>query len=100
MTSIMVVLSRSLRVGLRADNGNVNYNSSNANFPNVGGNYNNTDNAGMFYCNVNINSTNSNSNYGSRLSYLHAPSRMGGEGPEQPCLLAKHDFTQHLLVQP
>ena len=50
------------------DNGNVNYNSSNANFPNVGGNYNDTTNAGIFYCNVNINSTNSNSNNGARIS--------------------------------
>ena len=50
------------------DNGNVNYNSSNANFPNVGGNYNNADNAGLFYCNVNYNSTNSNSNIGARIS--------------------------------
>ena len=52
------------------DNGNVNYNSSNANFPNVGGNYNNDDNCGIFYCNVNNNSTNSNSNYRARLTYL------------------------------
>ncbi len=50
------------------DNGNVNYNSSNANFPNVGGNYNDGDNAGLFYCNVNYNSTNSNSNIGARIS--------------------------------
>ena len=60
------------------DNGNVNANSSNANFPNVGGNYSNsTGNVGMFYCNVNNNSTNSNSNNGSRKSFrksiVHAP---------------------------
>ena len=90
----MVVPCRSLGSSLRADNGNVNYNSSNANFPNVGGNYNNTDNAGLFYCNVNYNSTNSNSNIGSRLSYfLTLHPHWGGEGPGQPCLSAKHDFT-------
>ncbi len=50
------------------DNGNVNYNSSNANFPNVGGNYSDRGNAGLFNCNVNYNSTNSNSNYGARIS--------------------------------
>lgn len=50
------------------DNGNVNYNSSNANFPNVGGNYSDGGNAGLFYCNVNYNSTNSNSNIGARIS--------------------------------
>lgn len=60
------------------DNGNVNYNSSNANFPNVGGsNSDSTGNAGIFYCNVNNNSTNSNSNNGSRNSIrtiaYHAP---------------------------
>lgn len=62
------------------DNGNVNYNSSNANFPNVGGNYGNGTNAGIFYCNVNNNSTNSNSNNGSRNSIepiaYYAPSTM------------------------
>lgn len=61
------------------DNGNVNYNSSNANFPNVGGNYNDGTNAGVFYCNVNNNSTNSNSNNGSRNSttiIADAPSTM------------------------
>ena len=62
------------------DNGNVNYNSSNANFPNVGGNYNDGTNAGVFYCNVNNNSTNSNSNNGSRNSIesiaYYAPSTM------------------------
>lgn len=53
------------------DNGNVNYNSSNANFPNVGGNYgNDAGNVGIFYCNVNNNSTNSNANYCARLAYL------------------------------
>ena len=50
------------------DNGNVNVNSSNAYFPKLGGNYNNDDNCGLFYVNVNNNSTNSNSNYGSRLA--------------------------------
>lgn len=50
--------------------GNVNSNSSNAYFPNVGGNYNDEGNAGLFYCNVNYNSTNSNSNIGSRLAII------------------------------
>jgi hypothetical protein len=52
--------------------GNVNANSSNANFPNVGGNAgNNAGNVGIFYCNVNNNSTNSNANNGSRNSGIH-----------------------------
>lgn len=59
------------------DNGNVNANSSNANFPNVGGNYSySSGDVGMFYCNVNNNSTNSNANNGSRKSFnisIHAP---------------------------
>lgn len=55
------------------DNGNVNVNSSNANFLNVGGNYDDGDNAGLFYANVNANSNNSNSNNGSRNSCIHTP---------------------------
>ena len=70
----MMVLS------LSPDNGNVNSNTSNANFLNVGGNYNNSDNAGLFYANVNVNSTNSNSNNGSRNSLftLHIFSNIWG----------------------
>ena len=47
-----------------ADNGNVNA----SNFPNVGGNYNNGDNAGPFNENFNNSATNTNSNIGSRMS--------------------------------
>lgn len=53
------------------DNGNVNVNSSNANFLNVGGNYDDGDNAGLFYSNVNNNSNNANSNNGSRISEMN-----------------------------
>ena len=61
------------------DNGNVNANTSNANFPNVGGNYSNTaGNAGMFNCNVNNNSTNSNSNIAARIPFLHSTALFGG----------------------
>lgn len=49
-----------------ADNGNVNA----SNFPNVGGNYNNGDNAGPFNANFNYSASNTNSNTGSRLSYI------------------------------
>lgn len=47
-----------------ADNGNVNT----SNFPNVGGNYNNGDNAGPFNANFNNSATETNTNIGSRLS--------------------------------
>ena len=76
------------------DNGNVNVNSSNANFPNVGGNYNNGDDAGLFYANVNNNSTNSNTNYGSRNASISHSNRASvqteGKSP-QPCHSAKHE---------
>lgn len=36
---------------------------------NVGGNWNNSDNAGMSYCNTNNNWNNTNTNIGSRLAY-------------------------------
>ena len=49
-----------------ADNGNSNSDPSYAYFPNVGGNYNDSGNAGIFNCNVNNNSTNSNANNGAR----------------------------------
>ena len=49
-----------------ADNGNVN----SGNFANVGGNYNNTNNAGPFYANFNNSASNSSSNVGSRLSMI------------------------------
>lgn len=74
------------------DNGNVNVNSSNANFLNVGGNYNDGDNAGLFYGNINVNSTNSNSSSGSRNSYK-APTQIRVSGKSTwPCHLAKHDW--------
>ena len=92
--------------GPSPDNGNVNVNSSNANFPNVGGNYNNGDNAGMFNCNVNNNSTNSNSNYGSRNASIlrsnRASVQMENKSP-QPCHSAKHEGNNthiHTLVLP
>lgn len=81
-------------MGLFADNGNVNVNSSNAYFPRVGGNYNNGENAGIFYANVNNNSTNSNANNGSRnASILHSnrTSVHTEEKSPQPCHLAKHE---------
>lgn len=49
------------------DNGNANYNSSNAYFPNVGGTYNNGTNAGLLYASVYNSSTNSSSNYAARI---------------------------------
>lgn len=52
-----------------ADRGYVNYDSSSAVFPGVGGVSGNTDYAGLFCCYVYIVSTHSNSYYGSRLSY-------------------------------
>ena len=53
-----------------SDNCNVNA----SNFPNWGGNYNNTDNAGLFNWNFNNSATNTNGNIGSRTSpHIHAP---------------------------
>ena len=51
------------------DRGRVNYYSSRAYFPYVGGTYNYADYAGLFYCYVYYNSTGSNSYIGARLSY-------------------------------
>ncbi|MGN0098774.1 MAG: hypothetical protein ACI38Y_05570, partial [Candidatus Methanomethylophilaceae archaeon] len=51
------------------DYGVVGCNSSYANFPYVGGTYNNADYAGLFFCVVDIYSTYSTSYYGARLSY-------------------------------
>lgn len=90
-------------MGQCADNGNVNVNSSNTNFPNVGGNYNNGENAGMFNCNVNNNSTNSNTNNGSRLAsivtlHTYMGCKMEIESP-QPCHLAKYEVNNtHLYI--
>lgn len=51
------------------DHGRVNYYSSRAYFPYVGGRYDSADYAGLFYCDVDGSSTGSNSYYGARLSY-------------------------------
>lgn len=77
------------------DNGNVNVNSSNAYFPKLGGNYNNDDNCGLFYANVNNNSRNYNTNYGSRLASTiklqpHLEGKLEIKSP-RPCHLAKHE---------
>ena len=84
------------------DNGNVNSNSSYAYFPKLGGNYNNDTNVGLFYANVNNNSRNYNSNYGSRTASPHIKLQPHlEEKPEikspRPCHLAKHEGnnTQH-----
>ncbi len=73
-----------------ADNGNVNA----SNFPNVGGNYNNGDNAGPFNANFNNSATNTNSNIGARLSCIISRSilhRKGMGKSMQPQLLLKKD---------
>ena len=85
------------------DNGNVNANTSNANFPNVGGNATNSaGNVGIFYCNVNNNSTNNNTSIGSRNSGIISRSmsflKQHLEKSTRPCLLTKHEGNNDNLV--
>lgn len=88
-----MIVKGAIVVSYLPDNGNVNANSSYANFLNVGGNYNNSDNAGLFYANVNVNSTNSNANNGSRNSYYYAPGASCIAGKSiGPWLLPKHEM--------
>ena len=61
--------------GCWADNGNVNA----SNFPNVGGNWNNGDNAGPFNANFNNSASNTNSNISSRLCYRAGRNKAFGE---------------------
>ena len=51
------------------DSGSVDYYSSRARFPRVGGYYGDTRSVGVFYCYVGIGSAGSSSDYGARLSY-------------------------------
>lgn len=62
------------------DNGNVN----SSNFPNWGGNWNNTTNAGPFYWNFNYSATETNTNIGSRNSQNITLHQTMGKSPAGP----------------